>query len=739
MKNPLRIWPLLLLSLFIATGASGQSSTFTYQGRLMDNAAPANGIYDLHFTIYDASAGGTAVAATITNSSTSVSNGLFTVELNPGVGVFNGADRWLEIGVRTNGSLSAFNILSPRQFISSAPYAIRAQQTPASGIQGTISNSQLPTSVVSNGATGVSLSGTFNGNGAGLANVNAAALSGLTASNFWQLGGNNVGPNQFIGSTNNQPVEVRAGGLRVMQLSSEPDWGTVRVAGGSGVNLATGYGATIAGGGATNFLYVPRPWTNFASGNFSAVGGGAGNKSFGEFSDVAGGRENVANGDYTFIGGGTGNSNNATLAVIGGGAGNVNGGVNGTIGGGSFNRIVAQDATIAGGTDNFAAAQASAIGGGSGNIAGGAGATVGGGGFNGFVSGGNQALGSASTIGGGFQNLATDQYATIGGGAFNTAGYQAVVGGGNLNSSTGVVTTVAGGQQNIAGSTFSSVGGGYQNTNTGYAATIAGGYQNLASGDSAVVAGGVLNIATTNRATVSGGAGNAATGSYGTVPGGQNNLASGQHSLAAGLNAKALHQSSFVWSDSQAGQFSSTSSNQFVIRSQAGVGINTNNPQATLHVNGDERVTGLVRLGSEQGTHNSFTVPGLVVRRVESLSQTAGQIVARTDVLTLERDGSNSGLLVRYPASPGLHVVNAIGMNNAGALVPFRTVINNPGSSGTLQVFTGAQRIVHAQITFGDVYHNNGRVTQLVLDRTDDGVSTDDYYWVGTLTSNFNQ
>ncbi|PYM09728.1 MAG: hypothetical protein DME18_17535, partial [Verrucomicrobia bacterium] len=93
-----------LLFLAFSTLCRGQGTAFTYQGRLSDNGAPAGGIYDLRFTIYDALANGNAVSGIITNAATSVSNGLFTVVLDFGAGVFAGADRWLEIGVRTNSS-----------------------------------------------------------------------------------------------------------------------------------------------------------------------------------------------------------------------------------------------------------------------------------------------------------------------------------------------------------------------------------------------------------------------------------------------------------------------------------------------------------------------------------------------------------------------------------------------------------------------------------------------------------
>src|SRR5262245_37621010 len=84
------------------SGAFAQGTAFTYQGRLTDGANAANGSYDLRFTLYDAVTNGAAVAGPLTNTPTSVSNGLFTVTLDFGAGVFTGADRWLEIGARTN-------------------------------------------------------------------------------------------------------------------------------------------------------------------------------------------------------------------------------------------------------------------------------------------------------------------------------------------------------------------------------------------------------------------------------------------------------------------------------------------------------------------------------------------------------------------------------------------------------------------------------------------------------------
>jgi hypothetical protein len=126
---------------FIAAAQTvcAQGTAFTYQGRLNDGANPASGNYDLRFTIYDAAGGGSA-SGVLTNAATGVSNGLFTVTLDFGAGVFTGADRWLDIAVRTDGG-SSFAALTPRQPLTPAPYAIMANS--ASNLLGMLSATQL--------------------------------------------------------------------------------------------------------------------------------------------------------------------------------------------------------------------------------------------------------------------------------------------------------------------------------------------------------------------------------------------------------------------------------------------------------------------------------------------------------------------------------------------------------------------------------------------------------------------
>ena len=138
----------LAVSLAGATQLAAQGTAFTYQGRLNDGVGPASGNYDLRFTIYDSSGGPGVVAGPVTNSPVAISNGLFTVKLDFGSGVFDGGDRWLDIGVRTNGD-GAFSPLTPRQMISPTPYAIMSGNLsgplPAAQLTGSMSVATLPT------------------------------------------------------------------------------------------------------------------------------------------------------------------------------------------------------------------------------------------------------------------------------------------------------------------------------------------------------------------------------------------------------------------------------------------------------------------------------------------------------------------------------------------------------------------------------------------------------------------
>lgn len=115
---------LSFLLLLCAINAQAQTAAFTYQGRLTDGAVPAGGPYDLEFRLYDSA--GVQVGTALTREDVQVVNGVFTVTLDFGTEAFDGAARLLEIGVRPGASADAFTTLTPRQPVTSTPYALRS-------------------------------------------------------------------------------------------------------------------------------------------------------------------------------------------------------------------------------------------------------------------------------------------------------------------------------------------------------------------------------------------------------------------------------------------------------------------------------------------------------------------------------------------------------------------------------------------------------------------------------------
>lgn len=121
-------------------------TTFTYQGQLQDNGAPATGDYDFRFTVYDVAESGSPLAGTtpVTQTAVTVTRGQFTVQLDFG-NIFGNQQLYLEIAVRPGGSGDAFTTLTPRQAITPTPYAryaiqagsaTTAQSVPWDGVSG---------------------------------------------------------------------------------------------------------------------------------------------------------------------------------------------------------------------------------------------------------------------------------------------------------------------------------------------------------------------------------------------------------------------------------------------------------------------------------------------------------------------------------------------------------------------------------------------------------------------------
>jgi hypothetical protein len=120
-------------------------NAFTYQGYLKDGSNPANGKYDFQFILYNALSGGSQAGSIVATDDVAVTKGLFTVALDFGT-VFDGTGLWLEVAVRPGSSTGSYAILSPRQEITPAPYALSLK--PGATIQGDSSSANLGTDYV---------------------------------------------------------------------------------------------------------------------------------------------------------------------------------------------------------------------------------------------------------------------------------------------------------------------------------------------------------------------------------------------------------------------------------------------------------------------------------------------------------------------------------------------------------------------------------------------------------------
>src|SRR5262245_31741237 len=235
-----------LISLLGGPMVSAQSPVLTYQGRLTDGGVPAQGMYDLRFTIHGSTnSTDTMVAGSLTNSAVAVSDGFFTVTLDFGLDPFNGADRWLEIGIRTNGNSGPYTILSPRQAATPVPYSLVARiaaSVNGANVTGAVS-SAISAGTATNAPNGVQVAST------NLATISAAGL---------MPAGNNK-PNSFY---NGQ-----------QQLTSIPD-----AALSSNIPRLNGHNAfTGSGNNFSDTLHVQNGWLDMGTTSRTLIGNGAGN------------------------------------------------------------------------------------------------------------------------------------------------------------------------------------------------------------------------------------------------------------------------------------------------------------------------------------------------------------------------------------------------------------------------------------------------------------------------------
>ncbi len=246
-------------------------TAFTYQGQLRKDGSPVNDTCDFQFSLYDDS-GGSPIGVRTTTGIT-VTNGLFTVQLDFGAGAFQGDARWLEVAVRCTGD-TGYLTLSPRQPLTPAPYALA-----------------LPGLRTQQNATSPNVIGGYSGNSV------TAGVYGAT------IGGG--GASGVINSVTDNYGTVGGGGGN----TAGDSYATV---GGGWNNNASDEGATIAGGSG-----------NASSGPYSTVGGGYSNSAGGSYATVGGGSSNTASAWYATVGGGYSNTAGGYAAAVPGGRGNT--------------------------------------------------------------------------------------------------------------------------------------------------------------------------------------------------------------------------------------------------------------------------------------------------------------------------------------------------------------------------------------------------------------------------------
>ncbi len=350
-------------ALFVVLSASASllgATPWSYRGTLNDGGRPASGHYDLRLTLIN-EAGTQSITQPIT---------LFNVQVKDG------------------------------NFVTDVDFGLDLARAPAM---------KLKTEVAQGGSAFVSI-------GEPTRFDPKAALAGIC----WDTTGNVVAAGEFLGSTNNVPVEIKANNQRVARFTGGSNNMTSVVLG-SSANVVTGSGATIGGGGSSAMTCGSgsSSCVNQTDETFATISGGAGNSIVGTTSTIGGGNANSISGSYATIGGGSGNvvGFSAGYGTVAGGSGNSVSGQYGAVSGGNNNGASGSWSIAAGGQSNGASGGHSVVSGGSGNSATGSASTIAGGLFN-------AATGSRSTTAGGESGTASGQYSFVAGGYFNCAGGQ---------------------------------------------------------------------------------------------------------------------------------------------------------------------------------------------------------------------------------------------------------------------------------------------------------------------------
>jgi hypothetical protein len=292
-----RLAAVSLLLWLSATFTLAQITSFTYQGRLTDGGTAANGNYDLQFTLFDSPSGGTQIGATQTSPNVSVSAGIFSVRLDFGATAFPGATRFLEISARLTGTPS-FATLSPRQQITSTPYAIRTLSAETADTATNATNATTATNAAQLGGVAANEYVQTNDSRltdarsptAGSANYIQNTTTQQASANF-NISGNGTAAGMLAGNIVNATTQYNIGGTRVLSIAGTR-------------NTFTGVGA-----GQANVSGLDNAFFGFNAGLSNNTG------ARNTYSGVGAGQANVNGHNSAFFGFNAGLSNTGTGGV----------------------------------------------------------------------------------------------------------------------------------------------------------------------------------------------------------------------------------------------------------------------------------------------------------------------------------------------------------------------------------------------------------------------------------------